>query len=148
MSPHTPSDSTRDPGGGAFLPEAPAIVPSRAAGGAVIVSAEGEVEELGAEAALALIEREPVMLVHAGFTARRIARGRPFGAPGPHVLDLMELFAFAHPAAPCLPTPDGLARALGLDAGATPESQAIMLHKAAAQMLARLQDRSLPDRQS
>ncbi|MEQ8281437.1 MAG: ATP-dependent DNA helicase [Parvibaculum sp.] len=148
MSPHTPSDSTRDPGGGAFLPEAPAIVPSRAAGGAVIVSAEGEVEELGAEAALALIEREPVMLVHAGFTARRIARGRPFGAPGPHVLDLMELFAFAHPAAPCLPTPDGLARALGLDAGATPESQAIMLHKAAAQMLARLQDRSLPDRPS
>ncbi|PKQ07850.1 MAG: ATP-dependent DNA helicase, partial [Alphaproteobacteria bacterium HGW-Alphaproteobacteria-11] len=148
MSSQAPSDSTHGPTGGAFLPEAPAIVPSRAAGGAVVVSAEGEVEELGAEAALALIEREPVMLVHAAFTARRIARGRPFGAPGPHVFDLMELFAFVHPAAHCLPTPDGLARALGLDAGDTPETQALMLHAAAAQMLARLQDRALPDRPS
>jgi len=149
MSPPPTFDSAGRPSGGTpFLPEAAAIVPSRAAGGAVLVSAEGEVEELGAEAALALVEREPVMLVHAGFTARRIARGRPFGTPGPQVLDLMELFAFVHPAAPCLPTPEGLALALGLDAGETPEDQALMLHAAAAQMLTRLQDRSLPDRPS
>jgi ATP-dependent DNA helicase DinG len=148
MSSPPPFDSPHGPAGGAFLPEAPAIVPSRAAGGAVVVSADGEVDELGSEAALKLIEREPVLLVHAGFTARRIARGRPFGAPGPHVLDLMELFAFVHPAEPCLPTPEGLARALGLDAGDTPETLALTLHAAAARMLTRLRDRNLPDRPS
>ncbi|WP_293487392.1 hypothetical protein, partial [Parvibaculum sp.] len=62
------------------------------------MSADGEIEELSPEEALKRIEREPVMLVHAGFTARRVARGRAFREPGPQVLDLMELFAFAHPA--------------------------------------------------
>ena len=146
-TPDNPADGASG-AGSAYLPDAPAIVPSRAAGGAVAVSAEGEVDELESEAALKLIEREPVILVHAGFTARRIARGKPFGAPGPHVLDLMELFAFVHPAAPCLPTPEGLARALGLDAGETPEAQALMLHAAAARLLRRLEDRNLPDRPS
>lgn len=79
-SAYNPADGSSG-AGGAYLPDAPAIVPSRAAGGAVAVSAEGEVDELGSEVALRLIEREPVILVHAGFTARRIARGKPFGAP-------------------------------------------------------------------
>lgn len=148
--PQPPSlDSPDRAAGGPFLPEAAAMVPSRAAGGgAIAVSADGEVEELGPEEALRRIEREPVMLVHAGFTARRIARGRNFREPGPHVLDLMELFAFVHPAQACLPTAEGLARALGLEAGETPEDQAMMLREAAAQMLATLQNPALPDRPS
>ena len=106
------------------LPDAAAIVPARIGGGgkrnrwgALSVSADGEVEELGAEAALDLLAREAALVVHPAFTARRIALGlagrQGFRAPGPKVLDLLELFAFVHPAAPCLPTPGGLARALG-----------------------------------
>lgn len=136
-------------GDGPFLPEAAAIVPARGAGGgAISVDAEGEIEELTPDEALKRIASEPVMLVHAGFTARRIARGRNFREPGPQVFDLMELFAFVHPARTCLPTVAGLARALGLDAGKTPEDHALMLHRAAAQMLAALQQPSYPDRPS
>ncbi|MEQ8609507.1 MAG: ATP-dependent DNA helicase [Parvibaculum sp.] len=144
--PHDDSPAFR---GGPMLPDAAAMVPARGpGGGAVCVSADGEIEELSPDEALKRIEREPVMLVHAGFTARRVARGRAFREPGPQVLDLMELFAFAHPAEPCLPTADGLARALGIEAGETPEEQAMMLREAAAQMLTRLQDPRLPDRPS
>lgn len=143
---HDDSPARRD---GPMLPDAAAMVPSRApGGGAVAVTPDGEVEELSPDEALKRIEREPVMLVHAGFTARRIARGRNFREPGPQVLDLMELFAFVHPAEPCLPTAEGLARALGIETGETPEEQAMMLREAAAQMLARLQDPRLPDRPS
>ncbi|MEP5262718.1 MAG: ATP-dependent DNA helicase, partial [Nitratireductor sp.] len=149
MPEHLPPDSTFPRGEGPFLPEAAAIVPARgAAGGAVCVSAQGEIEELTSEQALKRIATEPVMLVHAGFTARRIARGRNFRDPGPQVFDLMELFAFVHPALPCLPTVAGLARALGLDAGESPEDHALMLHRAAAQMLTALQQPSYPDRPS
>src|SRR3989338_6333688 len=71
-------------GDGPFLPEAAAIVPARGmSGGAVSVDAEGEIEELTPDEALKRIASEPVMLVHAGFTARRIARGRNFREPGP-----------------------------------------------------------------
>mgnify|MGYP003626594015 CR=1 FL=1 len=132
-----------------MLPDAAAIVPAHTArGGAISVSADGEVEELAPEAALRLIEREPVMLVHAGFTARRIARGRAFREAGPHVLDLLELFAFVHPAQPCLPTATGLARALGIEAGESAEDQAMMLREAAARMLSTLQSPAFPDRPS
>ena len=128
------------------LPDAAAIVPARIGGGgkrnrwgALSVSADGEVEELGAEAALDLLAREAALVVHPAFTARRIALGlagrQGFRAPGPKVLDLLELFAFVHPAAPCLPTPGGLARALGLEAGETPEAQATMLHAAAVKFV-------------
>ena len=130
-----------------MLPDAIALVPARgAAGGAIAVSADGEIEELSAADALRMIEHAPVMLVHAGFTARRIARGRPFREAGPRVLDLLELFAFSYPAQPCLPTAGGLARALGLDPGETPEDQAMMLREAAAAMLRQLHDPRLPGR--
>lgn len=146
---HLPPHDSPSPAGQPLLPDVLALVPARVpAGGAVAVSPDGEIEELTAEEALKRIEREPVMLVHAGFTARRIARGHPFRDAGPHVLDLMELFAFVHPAKPCLPTAEGLARALGLDPGDTPEDQAMMLREAAALMLSTLQDPRFPDRPS
>ncbi|NIJ42884.1 ATP-dependent DNA helicase DinG [Parvibaculum indicum] len=130
------------------LPDVPALVPlsGGGAGGAVSVTPDGEIEELSAEDALALIEREAVLLVHGGFTARRIARSPNVREAGPHVFDLLELFAFTFPAQPCLPTPDGLFRALGLPAADTPEEQAIRLHEAAAHMLRILADPRLPDR--
>lgn len=156
---HSPvHDSAGFQMGGPVLPDAPALVPARIGTGsamrwgALAVSADGEVEELGAEEALDMLARETVITVHPGFTARRIALGLGKGNKrherdaGPKVLDLLELFAFVHPAAPCLPTPGGLARALGLDAGEQPETQALMLHQAAAKLLATLQSPHYPDR--
>lgn len=169
MSHTSSSDSTGRPadnpanapsGAGPILPDVAALVPARIAmpdgsmrRGAIAVGTEGEIEELTAEEALERLAHEPVMTVHPGFTARRIARGlegkaggRDISGPGPGALDLLELFAFVHPAAPCLPTPGGLARALGLDAEEAPEAQALMLHEAAARLLARLQDPAYPGR--
>ncbi|MEN6542507.1 ATP-dependent DNA helicase [Parvibaculum sp.] len=155
LKPSDDSSGSR-PQAAPVLPDAAALVPARigASGlsrwGAIAVSADGEVEELSAEMALERLSRETVLVVHPGFTARRIAIGldnrRNFSEPGPKALDLLELFAFVHPAAPCLPTPAGLAIALGLDAGETPEAQALMLHEAAARLLATLQSRNYPDR--
>ncbi|HMM14444.1 MAG TPA: hypothetical protein PKA57_07415, partial [Parvibaculum sp.] len=68
---------------GPVLPDAAALVPARIGAGAnsrwgaLAVSADGEVEELGAEEALARLQREAVMVVHPAFTARRIALGLP-----------------------------------------------------------------------
>ena len=53
--------------------------------------------------ASARVERETPMLCHAPATARRLDIP-PFPA-----LDLLELFAFVHPARFCVPTPGGLA---------------------------------------
>ncbi|MFN4353454.1 ATP-dependent DNA helicase [Parvibaculum sp.] len=132
---------------GPMLPDAVALVPARGPGrSAVAVSPDGEISELSPDEALRLIEREPVMLVHAGFIARRIARGMAFREAGPHVLDLLELFAFVRPAEPCLPTAEGVARALGLDPGETPEDLAMILREAAAVLLRELQNPRLPGR--
>ncbi|KAB7741260.1 ATP-dependent DNA helicase [Parvibaculum sedimenti] len=154
----TPSDDSADFRSQAapVLPDAAALVPARIGAGAgsrwgaLAVTADGEVEELSAEKALERLARDTVLVVHPGFTARRIAVGlankRGFSEPGPKVLDLLELFAFVHPAAPCLPTPGGLARALRLNTTETPEAQALMLHEAAARLLSTLQSRNYPDR--
>ncbi len=158
MAPLPPDDSADFRSeAGPVLPDAAALVPARIGAGsgrgrwgALAVTADGEVEELDAEKALDRLAREAVLVVHPAFTARRIAIGldqrRGFREPGPKVLDLLELFAFVHPAAPCLPTPGGLARALGFQPSEVPETQALMLHEAATRLLSTLQSPTYPDR--
>lgn len=62
-------------------------------------------------------------------------------------LDLLELFAFVHPARFMVPTPKGLAKTLGLDAPAGDEAAAGLLLKAAANLLARLESQDWPERE-
>ena len=69
---------------------------------------DGEIEALAPAAARSRVEHETPMLCHGPATARRLDMPR-FPA-----LDLLELFAFVHPARFCVPTPRGLAEALGL----------------------------------
>jgi ATP-dependent DNA helicase DinG len=69
---------------------------------------DGEIAALDREEARRRIEHAPPMLCHARATARRLDMP-PFPA-----FDLLELFAFVHPARFCVPTPRGLAEALGL----------------------------------
>src|SRR5215469_14661373 len=69
---------------------------------------DGEIEALSPADARGRVERETPLLCHGPATARRL------DAPGFPALDLLELFAFVHPARFCVPTPRGLAEALGL----------------------------------
>src|SRR5215469_4485245 len=84
-----------------LVPRAPALV----AGFREVLwlSPEGEIEALAPAEARSRVEREAPMLCHARATARRLET-QEFPA-----LDLLELFAFVHPARFCVPTPRGLA---------------------------------------
>jgi ATP-dependent DNA helicase DinG len=90
-----------------LVPRAPALV----AGFREVVwlSPEGEIEALAPEGARARLDGGEVpMVCHARAVARRL------DMPGFAAFDLLELFAFARPARFCVPTPRGLAAALGL----------------------------------
>src|SRR5215831_6628237 len=114
-----------------LLPEAPALVAG--AGRAVIVTAEGEVLELPRDAAIARLRTlPPPLVVHGPATLRRL------GLRGMKALDLLELFAFTHPARPAAPTPLGLALALDITPPRTAVDAAAMLPDLLQAMLARL----------
>ncbi|KEO90779.1 helicase [Erythrobacter longus] len=67
----------------------------------------------------------PVLLLNAPLVANRL------GYPDLSGLDLLELFAFVHPARFCVPTPRGLASALGLDEPASDQDVPEFLQTAA-----------------
>jgi ATP-dependent DNA helicase DinG len=107
-------------------------------GRAQILDPDGELLDLSAaEAASMLRKASPPMLVHAPATLRRLGlRSLP-------ALDLLELFAFVHPARAAAPTPLGLALALDLKppgatalAGSLPDiARALLAHLQAARDL-------------
>src|SRR5436190_996735 len=112
------------------LPEAPVLAAGFAAAAWLDVS--GEVRLLPpAEAARLVASARPV-LCHGPATARRLGVER-FAA-----YDLLELFAFVRPARFCLPTPRGLAEALGLPAPRSLEDEVVTLHGAMRALLAEL----------
>ena len=113
-----------------MLPDAPALVAG--SGRATILTPDGEIDTLPTALAAARIAGVPPLVVHAPATARRLGL-RPFPA-----YDLLELFAFAHPARPAAPTPRGLALALGLDPPAGAEDAAALLPEIALVLLRHL----------
>jgi ATP-dependent DNA helicase DinG len=84
-----------------------ALVP--ASGGAIIASPSGGARRVGLEEGRALFRSGDVIVAHAAFVS-----GRLKVTPGKLLFDALELFAFVRPAHPCVPSPLGLARALGL----------------------------------
>jgi ATP-dependent DNA helicase DinG len=113
------------------LPPAPALVAG--VKHAAWLSPEGEIELLGFAEAARRARTAPPLLCHARATARRMGV-LPFPA-----LDLLELYAFVRPAHFCLPTPRGLAAALGVPLprhGAGDE--ALSLLRSAAALLSEL----------
>ncbi|HEY3917026.1 MAG TPA: ATP-dependent DNA helicase [Stellaceae bacterium] len=109
------------------LPAAPALVAGAAQ--AAWLSPDGEVELLSLAEAGRRAKVTPPFLCHARATARRLGTGS-FAA-----LDLLELFAFVYPARFCLPTPRGLAAALGLPVPKGIEAEALALVDAARALL-------------
>jgi len=113
------------------LPETPTLTVGLR--GAAWLAPDGTIEETGlAEARRRLRDGLQPILCHAPATARRLETD-PFPA-----FDILELFAFVRPARFCVPTPRGIAEALGLDAPAGLSQAAVVLHRAAARLLAEL----------
>src|SRR5438309_7343055 len=96
------------------------------------LSPDGEIEVLAPAEACRRVEREAPMLCHARATARRL------DVPVFPALDLLELFAFVRPAKFCVPTPRGLAAALGLAVPGRPEEACVTLATAARGLLQEL----------
>ena len=99
-------------------------------GGAWIAAPSGDARQINEREARELIAGGEVLLCHALFVASRLG-SRPSGA----LYDMLELFAFARPGEPCLPSPLGLARALRLPEPQTAEDSARSLHGAAGALL-------------
>ena len=83
----------------------------------------------------------PVLLLNAPLVANRL------GYPDLSGLDLLELFAFVHPARFCVPTPRGLAEALGLDEPGGDEDVPALLQQAAGALVAACEDPEWFERQ-
>jgi ATP-dependent DNA helicase DinG len=84
-------------------------------GGIWMAHGDGRVEGIGRGEAIARAAETPLIMLNAPLVGQRL------GYPELSGLDLLELFAFVHPARFAVPTPKGLAHALGLEA---PESDA------------------------
>jgi ATP-dependent DNA helicase DinG len=123
--------------GRVLVPRAPALV----AGFREVVwlSPDGEIEALSPDEATARLAHETVMVCHARATARRLDIAAFAG------LDLLELFAFVRPARFCVPTPRGLAAALGLASPETPAEACVTLVTAARALLQELGQETDPN---
>ncbi|MEE8284083.1 MAG: ATP-dependent DNA helicase [Alphaproteobacteria bacterium] len=103
---------------------------------------DGVILNLTLDEAGARARGEAMIVCHMPAAARRLSIAR-FKA-----LDILELFAFARPARFCLPTPRGLARVLGIDAGPGHQGEAEALGRAAEMLLAELAEGDPDDPQA
>jgi ATP-dependent DNA helicase DinG len=109
-------------------------------GGIWFAESDGEVRALGRGEAIARAAETPTIMLNAPLVGQRL------GYPEINGLDLLELFAFVHPARFAVPTPKGLAHALGLDApGSDAEAPAFLLR--AAEALLATFERDWPERE-
>ena len=88
------------------LPDIPALAVN--ARQAALLTSDGEIRILSHEKAKQLIHKKPVLVCHAPYSCAVLQAEDLLG------FDLLELFAFVHPAKFCVPTPVGLTKALGL----------------------------------
>jgi len=105
-----------------------------AGAGALLLSADGEVETITSRLALAALSQRPVLVCHTRMTASRL------GVELLYALDILELIAFVRPARFCVPTPKGVALALDLPVPEDAESEALLLWQAQQQLLNELSD--------
>ncbi len=92
--------------------------------------AAGSTKVLGKGEAIMAAADTPLLMLNAPLVASRL------GYPDLSGLDLLELFAFVHPARFMVPTPKGLAQALGLDEPAGDDGVPALLQAAAGALMA------------
>ena len=103
-------------------------------GGIWIATPDGEIRACGRGEAIARAAETPMILLNAPLVGQRL------GYPDLSGLDLLELFAFVNPAHFAVPTPKGLARALGLAPPQDDSAAAGFLLRAAEALMARTAD--------
>jgi len=99
-----------------------------------LAGGSGEAREATRGEAIARAAETPHIILNAPLVGQRL------GYPELSGLDLLELFAFIHPARFAVPTPAGLSRALGLEVPAGDSGAAAALQGIAAHLLAVLGD--------
>ncbi len=99
-------------------------------GGCWLRPAGSETRGVGKGEAIMAAADTPLLLLNAPLIATRL------GYPDLSGLDLLELFAFIHPARFCVPTPKGLATALGLEPPTGDDAVPALLQHAAGALLA------------
>jgi ATP-dependent DNA helicase DinG len=110
-------------------------------GGIWISAADGKTRRVGRGEAIAKASETPMLMLNAPLVGERLGYSELAG------LDLLELFAFAHPARFVVPTAKGLAQFLGLPVPADDVAAAAQLPVAAAALLARLEAKDWPERE-
>src|SRR6478609_9648824 len=116
----------------AAFPPLPALTATHA--GIWIADARGAVRGVGRGEAIARAAETPMIMLNAPLIGQRL------GYPELSGLDLLELFAFIHPARFAVPTPKGLARAVGLAPPGDEAEATAFLRRAAEALLERADD--------
>jgi ATP-dependent DNA helicase DinG len=99
------------------------------------LAGDGEIETLSHAEAARRAQAEAPVVCHAPTVMRRLQ------LQGLRLYDILTLYAFVRPARFCLPTPRGLALALGLPLPSDPAGEALALMRGAAQLLDELETR-------
>lgn len=112
------------------LPPLPALHASHA--GLWLCDTDGETRALSRGEAVARSAETPLLLLNAPLTGQRLGYGDLSG------LDLLELWAFIHPATFLVPTPKGLAQALNLPVPQREQDVPVLMRDAAAALIGRM----------
>jgi ATP-dependent DNA helicase DinG len=104
-------------------------------------NAAGEVRGLSKGEAVARAAESPFLLINAPLLGQRLGYAELSG------LDLLELFAFVHPARFCVPSASGLAKALGLPVPAGENLIPAFCQQAAARLIETLGDPDWAERE-
>jgi len=110
-------------------------------GGIWIAAPEGEVRAVGRGEAIARAAETPMIMLNGPLVGQRL------GYPDLSGLDLLELFAFVYPARFAVPTPKGMAQALGLAPQQNDGEAAQFLLRAASALLERMEQADWPERE-
>lgn len=122
------------------LPDIPALAVNAVE--AAILTTDGEIKTVSHNQAKTLLHKTPVLVCHAPHTRARL------DVDDLYAYDLLELYAFIHPATFCVPTCGGLAHTLGLQKPENLEDQAFSLLESARALLSDFQNRSVSAKQA
>lgn len=116
-------------------PKLPGIAAVHAGGvQSVLLTADGEVKTMPNDQVRMILHKKEALVCYAPFTCQKL------GLEECVTFDVLELFAFVHPARFCLPTPQGLCHALGLDVPNDSEDIPFALFDVAGALLRDLQN--------
>ena len=114
------------------LPDVPVVFATTKK--AFILTTDGEVIIPPKHKAQQMLHKQPVLACHMPYTCKRLGAQDLFG------FDVLELFAFVHPGKFCVPTPAGLAKALGLSPPDTQEDYPFTLLECTKALLGDIQN--------